>query len=98
MGRRNFYHISTGTDFAIKELFDLTVEALGVELEEDVEVRPRGADDVATILIDPSKTVEDFGWRAQTPLSEGIQNAVDWYGTYGIEQTYTHLKQADEKS
>ena len=33
-----YYHVSTGSDYAIKELFDATIDALEIELEEDVEV------------------------------------------------------------
>jgi len=96
-GSKGYYHISTGKDFAIKDLFDATIDALGIELTEPVEVRPRGEDDVATILIDPSRTEEDFGWKAQMPLQEGIRRAIAYYQERGISQTYTHLKALDEK-
>jgi UDP-glucose 4-epimerase len=96
-GSSGAYHVSSGSDYAIKELFDATVKALGIELEEDVEVRPRDPDDAYTILLDPTKTNDEFGWSAQTPLEEGVAAAVDWYREHGVEQTFTHLKMADEK-
>lgn len=92
MGSRGYYHISTGADYSIKELFDATIKALNIKLEKDVEVRPRGADDVFTILIDPSKTQKDFNWKADTLLEKGVKNAIEYYKEYGIEATYTHLK------
>jgi UDP-glucose 4-epimerase len=91
-GNRGYYHISSGSDYSIKELFDTAVKALGIKLEADVEVRPRGVDDVYTILIDPSKTNKDFDWVTKTTLEEGIKKAIEWYKVYGITQTYTHLK------
>jgi len=91
-GERGYYHVSSGSDYSIKELFDSTVDALGIKLEEDVEVRERGEDDVYTILLDPSKTNKDFDWKVTTPLSEGIKKTIEWYKTHGISQTYTHLK------
>jgi UDP-glucose 4-epimerase len=91
-GTRGYYHISTGSDYSIKQLFDSTIKALEMKLEKDVEVRPRGEDDVFTILIDPSKTNKDFGWKAETPLEEGIKAAIEWYKVNGITQTFTHLK------
>ncbi len=91
-GRSGPYHVSSGSDYSIKELFDATVSALGIELEEEVEVRERSPDDVFTILIDPSKTNEDFDWRTSTPLADGVRRAIEWYRAYGIQQTYTHLK------
>ncbi|MCA1616711.1 MAG: NAD-dependent epimerase/dehydratase family protein, partial [Acidobacteria bacterium] len=50
-GERGFYHVSSGSDYSIKELFDATTRALAVNLDEPVEVRPRTPDDAATILL-----------------------------------------------
>jgi UDP-glucose 4-epimerase len=90
-GQRGCYHISTGKDFSIKELFDATVEALGIRLENPVEVRPRNADDVYTILLDPGKTLQDFGRIPDFPLDRGIARTIEYYRKFGISQTYTHL-------
>lgn len=87
------YHISTGRDFSIKELFDATVEALQIRLDKEVEIRPRSPDDIAMILLDPSKTLETFGMVPSFPLKEGIRRTIDYYRKYGITQTYTHLSQ-----
>lgn len=91
-GSCGVYHISTGKDFAIKELFDNAVLSLGVVLDNDVEVRPRNPDDVYTILLDPSKTLRDFGRIPSYPLSDGITKTVEYYKAYGIAETYTHLR------
>jgi UDP-glucose 4-epimerase len=91
-GSKGYYHISSGNDYAIKELFDETVAALGVRLDEEVEVRPRGADDAFTILLDPSKTSADFQWQVATPLRDGVRAAIDYYRKFGISQTFTHLR------
>ena len=91
-GNKGIYHISSGSDYAIKELFDAAVKALRIKLEHDVEVRQRAADDVYTILLDPSKTTQDFSWKVTTPLENGVVEAIEWYKKYGITQTYTHLK------
>lgn len=96
-GERGAYHISSGSDYSIKELFDATVKALQIELEQDVEVRERNPDDAYTILLDPSKTNKDFNWKVTTPLETGVQAAIEWYKQYGITQTYTHLKLEDKK-
>ena len=94
-GTRGFYHISTGSDYSIKELFDETVNALEHKLEKPVTVKARGEDDVFTILIDPSKTEKDFAWKAKTPLKDGVKQAIEYYKTNGINETFTHLKQAN---
>jgi len=37
---QGYYHISSGSDFSIKELFDATLNALNIKLDQEVEVRP----------------------------------------------------------
>jgi UDP-glucose 4-epimerase len=92
VGRSGAYHLSSGSDFSIKELFDYTLEALDMTLPEPVEVKPRGHDDAATILLDPSETLRDFGQIPNFSLKEGIRRTIGYYKEYGIAQTYTHLK------
>jgi len=94
-GEKGYYHIATGADYSIKELFDATIKSLGISLEKEVEVRPRGEDDVFTILIDPSKTEAHFNWKAKTALEYGVDQAIKYYQKFGIEQTFTHLKKMD---
>lgn len=90
------YHISSGKDFSIKELFDATLKALQLKLDKDVEVRPRNPDDAFTILLDPSKTHKDFAWQTKTALTDGVKKAIDYYKEFGIQETYTHLRQSDK--
>ena len=97
MGTCGYYHVSSGSDYAIKELFDATLKALDITLDEEVEVRQRGEDDVYTILLDPTKINNDFGWHVTTELEDGIKETIEWYKVHGISQTYTHLKLEDEK-
>jgi len=89
------YHVSSGSDHSIKEMFDAVVDAMGIELDEEVEVRPRPEDDAPSILLDPSRTEQDFSWKARVPLADGIAKAVDWYRENGVGATYTHLKSQD---
>ena len=91
-GESGIYHVSSGSDVSIKELFDATVNAMGIELHEEVEVRPRNPDDAPSILLDPSKTERDFDWSARSPLTEGVGKAIEYYRGYGVTETFTHLK------
>lgn len=95
-GNKGYYHISSGKDYSIKELYDATIKALDIHPKFDVEVKERGIDDVYTILLDPQKTNKDFNWEVSTSLEEGIRKTVEWYKTHGITQTFTHLKGAEE--
>jgi UDP-glucose 4-epimerase len=91
------YHVSSGSDYSIKEMFDAVVNTMGIELEEEVEVRPRPPDDAASILLDPARTRADFGWDTRVQLEEGIAKAVAWYRENGVGATYTHLKAEELK-
>jgi UDP-glucose 4-epimerase len=91
-GQKGVYHVSSGSDVSIKDLFDATIAAMRTELDEEVEVRPRNPDDAPSILLDPSKTEQDFDWAASTPLDEGVAKAVDYYREHGVAETFTHLK------
>lgn len=91
-GRPGAYHVSTGSDYPISELFSNVLDAMGINLDEDVEVRPAGPDDAKTLLIDPTTTEKDFQWTAKTKLADGVAQAIRWYEKYGVEQTYTHLR------
>jgi UDP-glucose 4-epimerase len=97
-GDSGYYHISSGSDYSIKELFDATVKALGISMDGEVEVRPRNPDDAYTILLDPAKTNQTFDWQVKTPLEDGVRAAIDWYKENGITQTFTHLKQEEAKA
>ena len=91
------YHVSSGSDVSIEDLLEATLKAMGIELDDPVEVRPRGEDDAFTILLDPSRTHDQFpGWEAKTPLQDGVDRAVGYYREFGIEETFTHLHMPDE--
>lgn len=95
-GRTGVYHISSGGDYAIQDLFVETVKAMKLTLDDDVEVRPRNPDDVFSILLDPSRTQADFDWGTRTKLSDGVRMAIDYYRDRGLTETYTHLKPAEK--
>ena len=52
--------------------------------------------DPQVFLLDPSVTEAEFpGWRASTPLAEGVARTIEWYAEHGVEETYTHLRISD---
>ena len=85
------YHISSGRDFSIKELFEETLKSMN--MDNKIEVKPRQPDDVFSILLDPARTKQDFGWEVEVPLSLGVEQTIEYYKNFGIEETYTHLKE-----
>lgn len=84
------YHVASGGDHAILDIYTEITDAMGLAVPPP-EVTPRGRDDVATLLLDPSRTYDTFGWQAVTPLAVGIGRAVEWYRTHPVTETFTHL-------
>lgn len=87
-----YYHASSGEDYAILELYEALVQAVGVDANPP-PVRPRSPGDAYTILLDPRRTRQEFfGWEPRTPLQTGVARAVAHYEQAGVAETYTHLK------
>jgi UDP-glucose 4-epimerase len=86
------YHFSSGTDIAIQELYDAVVNAMDLPTRLAAEVKDLGPDDVASILLDPSRTYKDFGEIEFTPLQETVSAAIAYYKEHGTLGEYTHLR------
>ena len=86
------YHFSSGTDIAIRELYDAVVSAMRIDPYPEPEVRPLGVDEAPSILLDPSRTFADFGAIAFTPLTETVAQGVEYYRQHGVLGEYTHLQ------
>jgi UDP-glucose 4-epimerase len=91
---RGTYHFSSGRDVAIRELYDAVVAAMKLNEYPEPEMRPLGPDDAASILLDPSRTFEDFGEVEFTPLARIAEIAVEHWRQVGVQGGYTHLKDA----
>lgn len=90
------YHFSSGTDVSIKELYDAVVKAMMISTYPEPDVRDLSPDDVYSILLDPSRTFEDFGNIDFTPIETTVKEAVDYFTKYGTLGEYTHLKISQE--
>jgi nucleoside-diphosphate-sugar epimerase len=89
---RGAYHFSSGKDVAIQDLYDSVVAAMELKTYPAPEVRELGPDDAPSILLDPSRTFQDFGEVQFTSLGDTVQAAVDYYRKFGVQGGYTHLK------
>jgi UDP-glucose 4-epimerase len=85
------YNVSTGEGHAIKDVFDVIVEYLNVQLDTPVRVVPAGTDDVPTVVLDASLTENAFGWKPQVPFAESIRRTLQWYDEYGVGAIFSHL-------
>jgi len=91
------YHFSSGSDIAIQELYDAVVRAMHINDYPMPDIHELGPDDAASILLDPSRTYQDFGQIEFTPLERFVSLAIDYYAQHGTLGEYTHLKHEKAK-
>jgi UDP-glucose 4-epimerase len=91
------YHFSSGRDIAIAELYVEVVRSMKFNATPEPEIRPLGPDDAPTILLDPSRTFEDFGEIEFTPLDKIVNETVTYYREFGVQGGYTHLRAAQAR-
>jgi len=90
------YHFSSGTDVAIRELYDAVVKAMNLSHYPEPVVQSLGEDDVYSILLDPSRTFEDFGNIEFTSIEDTVSESIAYFREYGILGEYTHLRLGKE--
>lgn len=86
------FNVSTGTGHTIKEIFDIVVDHLKIELQAPVPEVDPGPDDVPAVVLDPSRTIAVFGWTPRYGFKETIERVLSWYDTHGVTAIYSHLK------
>ncbi|MEQ8612624.1 MAG: NAD-dependent epimerase/dehydratase family protein [Gammaproteobacteria bacterium] len=91
------FNISTGEGHSIKEIFDIVVEYLDIQLDYEVEETPVGDDDVPAVVLDPIHTETTLGWKAKISFRDTIIRMLQWYDKHGISDVYSHLKSGSNK-
>ncbi len=89
------YHFSSGGDYPVEDLYQAMAEALELDPIPEPDRKPLGEEEAGSILLDPSRTTQDFGTVATTGLDEIVRRAVSYYQKFGTEGEYTHLKVRD---
>ena len=68
------FNVGTGQATSVNELFAACRDVAGVDTEPTYA--PARAGDIVRSVLDVSHTERALGWRAQTPLAEGL--ALTW--------------------
>ncbi|HBB89366.1 MAG TPA: GDP-fucose synthetase [Blastocatellia bacterium] len=84
-------NIGTGSEIKISELLKLIARL--TRFEGEIRWQTDRPDGQPRRRLDISRALEKFGFRAQTPLEEGLRRAVEWF-----EQTRTVVSAAEESS
>lgn len=92
------YNVSTGEQISIHRIFKTVCTYLGLDPEQDVPILPVGNDDVPTVVLDPAKAVQDFGWKPKIGFDEMMSAMLSWYDTYGVTDVFSHLKSSTPES
>lgn len=91
-GPTGIFNLGPGRGHSIKDVLVAVAAALGRPVPDPIDIRPVGADDIETVVLDPSATTAAFGWQAQVPFENAIAEMVRWYDAHGISAIHTHLK------
>jgi UDP-glucose 4-epimerase len=86
------FNLGPGRGHSIKDVLVTVAAAVNVPVPDPVDVRPVGADDVETVVLDPAETTKSFGWKAKVSFEDAIADMVRWYDAHGISAIHTHLK------
>jgi UDP-glucose 4-epimerase len=86
------YHFSSGKDISILEMYHAVSRALKLDPNPEFDQVADLGSNPSTILLDPSKTYEDFNMPQLTKFEDTIEAAVEYYKKFGVDREVTHLK------
>lgn len=87
------FNVSSGESKSMQEVFQAVCNYLSIRPEQPPPLVEPSADDVQEVVLDPSKTAEAFGWRAQVGFEETISRMLAWYDQHGVSAIYSHLSE-----
>jgi UDP-glucose 4-epimerase len=70
------YNIGTGRETSVNELLELCLRVAGGEVEP--EFAPPRPGELQRSVLDPSRAVDELGWRPERSLEEGLRETWEW--------------------
>src|SRR5688572_17478726 len=77
-------NIGSGGEISIRDLVELIKDAVGYK--GDVVWDRSKPDGQPRRMLDTSRAVEEFGWRAKTSFTAGLRKTIDWYQAHSKSQ------------
>lgn len=74
---QGIYNLATAQEISIRELAIKMGEVAGIV--PHVNYQAARADDISRSALSPSRAQRDLGWRAETPITEGLRQTMKWY-------------------
>ncbi len=75
-------NLGTGRQTTLKEIVEEVLALTRANVQVRWNSMPDRIWDTAIWVGDPSKTAERLGWRAATPLKEGLSKTLEWFKTH----------------
>ena len=72
--KNDIWNVSSGIGYSVLDLVDMIEQVIGKRPE--IKFWPNRKVDVSSAVLDPSKMLRDFGWKAKTPLLVALQKAL----------------------
>ncbi len=76
-GEGKTYNIGTGMGTSVNRIFELLSEILGYKWKPTYS--PARPGDVAKIILDNTKAVQELNWKPKVTLENGTRNTVDYF-------------------
>jgi nucleoside-diphosphate-sugar epimerase len=76
--RDETFNLCTGVETKVREVAAALVEIVGGRSRLLLEAKPYRKTELFSLSGSPARAEAALGWRAATPLSQGLRKTVDW--------------------
>jgi nucleoside-diphosphate-sugar epimerase len=73
------FNVCSGVETSVRELVETVVELTGCAAAPRFGTRPYRPSEMWHLSGDPARAAEVLGWRATTPLREGLERTIAWF-------------------
>ena len=81
----NVYHLSPDRGIAVRDVVETMAKQFGVSLHDVAEVTDERPGQDAAYVIDSTRARNEFGWRPEVALQDGVNEVIQWVDEYWSE-------------